>query len=216
MDPAMIDSIARLIAAVAWPLLAMIAGLAFKKELRALIGRIRKGGVVEFDPAPQADSTAPGPLAPSTAAGAGPAVPFPRTPATQAIEGTVRAFPALAQADDPHQREETLVTIAARALLMLQFERTESSVWRSQLSLLNHLNAKVAGESLTILRQAFYDPAAKEFPDAFANYSFEAYMGFLLRNGLVEQVGESARLTQQGLEFLAWRIEQHKPPKAYG
>ncbi len=212
----MIDSIARVIAAVAWPLVAIIAGLAFKKELRALIGRIRKGGGVEFDPPSQADSPPPGPLAPATAAGAGPAVPLPRTPATQAIEDMVRAFPALAQASDPHYREDMLVTIAARALLMLQFEQIESSIWRSQLSILIHLKAKVAGESLTLLRQAFYDPAAKESPEAFAYYSFEAYMGFLLRNGLVEQVGDSARLTQHGLEFVAWRIEQHKPPKAYG
>lgn len=212
----MIDSIARLIAAVAWPLVAIIAGLAFRKEIRALIGRIRKGGGVEFDPAPQTDAPAPGPLAPTTTGGAAAAVPFPRTLATQTIEGIVRGLPGLAQATDPQQRENTLVTIAARALLMLQFEQIESSIWRSQLSLLNHLNAKVTGESLTLLRQAFYDPAAKEFPEAFANYSFEGYMGFLLRSGLVEQVGASARLTQQGLEYLAWRIEQRKPPKAYG
>ena len=124
----MIDSIARLIAAVALPLIAIFAGLAFRKELRALIGRIRKGGGVEFDPAPQTGAPAPGPLAPTTTAGAAPAVPFPRTPAIQAMEGIVRAYPGLAQAKDPQQREDTLVTISARALLMMQFEQIESLI----------------------------------------------------------------------------------------
>ncbi len=213
--PELLGGIVQLLNAIAWPLVALAAGLVFKKEIRALLGRVRKGAGVEFDPVPQFESVA-GPLLPAAAASLTSTLPLPKTPATGMWEQTVRKYPPLAQLTDPNQREDALVLIAARALLVLQFERVDASIWASQLALLNHLNSKPIGEALTALRQYFYEPAAKAFPEWYTNYPFEGYIGFLLRNGLIEQVGDSARITQQGVEYLTWRLEQHKPPKMGG
>ena len=48
-----------------------------------------------------------------------------------------------------------------------------------------------------------------------SNVPFEGYIGFLQHNGMIELVGNSARITQLGLEYLAWRVETRKPLKPY-
>lgn len=214
-----LESIAKLVGACAWPLVALILATVFQKEIRALLGRLRKGAGVEFDPPPQSDpsttSGLPTSVGIATAAAAA-TLPFARTLATQGLEATVRALPAVAQAASAQAREEVLVALAARVILVSQFERIEAVIWRSQLALLAHLSAKPAGDLLTMVRSAFYEPAVVEFPAVFHNYPFESYLGFLLRSALVEQRGDVLVLTQLGTEYLAWRIEQRKAPKAQG
>jgi hypothetical protein len=209
-----ISSIAQILGAIAWPATAVAGGVVFRSELRALLGRVRKGPGLEFDPIPQINVTAANAL--PVAAPADAALQLPRTPATIVWEQTIRDYPPLRQIADPAQREAALILFAARALLMVQFEQVDNAIWASQLALLNHLNAKPNGESLSMLRQYYYEPATKVFPDWFANYPFEGYMGFLLRNILVEQVGDSVRITDRGMEYLRWRIEQHRPVKLHG
>jgi hypothetical protein len=198
-----------LLNAIAWPSVAIAAGLFFKTEIRSLFSRIRKGAGVEFDPIPQS-----GTFSSSTEVAL--SLKLPRTPATQALEKMILGDPHIKNITDTKTREDTLVLVAARALLIFQFTQVEALIWGSQLALLGYLNSKPNGETLETLKQYFYEPATKVVPEWFVNYPFDAYMGFLQQNGMIEQVGNSAKITQQGLEYLIWRVEQRKPLKPYG
>jgi hypothetical protein len=208
-ETGIVSSIAQLLNAIAWPSVAIAAGLFFKTEIRALFSRIRKGAGVEFDPIPQTGTT-------SSSTEVALSLNLPRTLATQALEQMILGDPHIKTITDTKTRENTLVLVAARALLVFQFTQVEALIWGSQLALLGYLNSKPNGETLETLKQYFYEPAKKAFPEWFVNYSFEGYMDFLQQNVMIEQVGNSARIKQQGLEYLAWRVEQRKPLKPYG
>lgn len=208
-DPILLSSSAQLLNAIAWPLVALSGGLFFKSDIKALLGRIRKGAGVEFDPVSQSSAS-------SSSTEVTILSNLPRTPATKVIINQILEAPGMKSITDTREREETLVLVAARAVLIFQFIQVEALIWGSQLSLLSYLNSKPVGETLENLRGHFYEPASKSFPEWFTNNPFEGYIGFLLQNGMIELVGNSARITQQGLEYLAWRIEQRKPLKPYG
>jgi len=114
------------------------------------------------------------------------------------------------------EREHVLVRIAARAILVSIFESTEGGIWASQLALLDALNRQRAGMPLPQAKEHFYDRAADRFPDVFAKYSFGEYLGFLSRFGLLIVDNVVTRVSDQGIEYLAWRIEQAKAPKTFG
>ena len=124
--------------------------------------------------------------------------------------------PSISSITDPKAREDSLVLVTARALLIVQFTQVEALIWRSQLVLLDYLNSKPTGETLDSLKQYFYEPASKASPEWFMNISFEGYIGFLQQNKMIDLVGNSAKITQQAQEYLIWRVEQHKQPKTYG
>ncbi len=208
-DTNLISSSAQLLNAIAWPVVALSGGLFFKSEIKALLSRIRKGGGVEFDPISQSGSS-------SASTEVAVLIKLPRTPATQSIISMILEDPSIKNVTDTRAREESLLLVAGRAVLIFQFTQVESLIWGSQLALLSYLNSKNNGETLENLKQYYYDPASKSYPEWFANNPFEGYIGFLQHNGMIELVGNSARITQLGLEYLAWRVETRKPLKPYG
>jgi 1,2-phenylacetyl-CoA epoxidase catalytic subunit len=105
----------------------------------------------------------------------------------------------------PKEREDLLVRLLARAMLTLQFEQAESAIWASQLAMLGFLNTNRAGAARSYLHDTYYAPAAKAYSDWFKNHSFDHYMGFVVRNALVENTDQQFQITQQDIEYLAWR-----------
>lgn len=201
------EFLSAIVSAIAWPVVAVVAGIFFKDEIKVLIGRVRKGGGIEFDPNPQQGSI------PTEAALFVQKI---RTPATEAIEKIILESPEISMISDPKAREDALVSVTARAILTWRFVYVDANIWSSQQALLNYLNT-VADESLETLKKHFYEPASIKFPKWFVNYSFEGYMGFLQTNEMVEQVGnERVRITQQGQEYLLWRTAQRLIPKLHG
>jgi hypothetical protein len=128
----------------------------------------------------------------------------------------VRTVPALVNETDPARREAVLVTLTARVALIAQFERTEASIYASQLELLNYLNARPTGESVDRLRELFYAPAVARFPDTYRGYPLDGYLGFLQGSGLVTITDLRVSISPAGRDYLVWRIEQQKPPRVHG
>lgn len=208
-------ALAELIRAVAWPGVTLFLVFRYRDHVGRLIDRLRKGGPAEFDPIPPAQSP-PSSTLPPEALGSQSALAPIRTAAVIKVEGILSHLPALETETDLARRHGILLTIAAKASLVAIFERTESAIYASQLELLNHLNSQAEGESLDRLRDLFYAPAASRFADLYRNYSFEAYLNFLIRSMMVSVADVRAQLTPEGLDYLMWRVEQKKAPRLYG
>jgi hypothetical protein len=213
--PTIIQAVADLAKGLAWPLVALFVSVFYRIEIRDLVRRIRKGGGAEFDPPPQTAASLSGVDGALPAASVATAS-LPATPTVVALEQLIRELPAVKTAPGPAEREAVLLRLVARAALVARFEQIDGAIWKSQLDLLSYLNSKREGESLSQLKQLFYDKAAAQHSEVFANYPFERYLGFLRGHGLIEIPGDTARITQDAIEYLAWRLEQGRPPKVTG
>ena len=208
-------AVAELIRAVAWPGLALFLLIRYRDHVGRLIDRLRKGGPAEFDPLPPPQRTATGSLAPG-AIGSDSAVSHIRTEAVVNWEEQLREMPQLRDEHDHSKREEVLLTLAVKALLVACFERAEGVMYASQVELLTYLNARPVGESAERLRELFYAPAATRFPETYHAYPFENYLGFLKVSLLVRVDDLHVSITPEGRDYLVWRLEQKKPPRIHG
>lgn len=208
-------AIADLLGALAWPGVALLVVHLYREQVGRLIDRLRKGGPAEFDPLPPPQPKHTESLS-AGAARSTHAVAKLRTAAVVKWEQQLQSWPAVQDEADPTRRSEVLLTLAAKAVLVASFERTEAIIFASQLDLLNYLNARQDGEPADRLRELFYEPAVTRFPEIYRVYSFDNYLGFLHSAFLVEKEGAQVRLSVEGREYLLWRVEQRKPPRSHG
>ena len=216
------DVLVGIVTALAWPVVVVGTLCAFRKELRALVGRIRKGGGLEFDAPAQSDSVsrerlvgqAVGVLQSAGGDAARPSatnsIPF-RSEASAALEKLIREFPALKAAMEPAQREETLVAMLGRLTLTMSFLQSELLIWGSQIALLAYLARRVDGDALGTVEQFFYKPAAERFPERFNDYPFGSYVQFLMSYDFVVVDGDRITITPTGREYLSWRAAVNRP-----
>lgn len=105
--------------------------------------------------------------------------------------------------NNPQDKINLLVRLLAINQLALHFERINSVIWGSQISLLQHLNSRADGDISTALK-FFYDSAAGLYPATFASYPFEQYLQFLVAFNLITLQGERYFITNLGHEFLVY------------
>ena len=216
---AVLNALARILDAIAWPSVAAIALGLFRSEFASLLTRIRKGAGAEFDPPQQPTGSAPNflrttdlPITGETTA----ALPFPRTPATQEFENLILAYPPIASATDLRDRVNILTTLSARAILVGIFRQVEATIWASQVSILEHLNGTLHGATYEDIQRDYYQPAKETYPERFANYSYDSYLAFLANSGFVTTSERRVTITDRGTEYLAWRIESKQVRKQFG
>jgi hypothetical protein len=213
-----VAAIADLLRAVAWPAAFLFVVFRYKDHVGRLIDRLREGGPAKFDPIPQ-QPTKPTASIPSSAPG-NPAVSTSlasiRTPAVVEMEKLIEGLPAVTNDNDPTSRNATLITLAAKAVIVSQFERAEANIYASQLDLLHYLNSRAGGEAPSRLKELFYDPARNKFPDVYKSYAFEAYLQFLAAAFFIANTGTQVAITAMGREYLLWRVEQSRPPRVIG
>lgn len=113
----------------------------------------------------------------------------------------------------PEERERLLLRMLARVLLVNGFEQAEASIWATQLDLLAFLNSRRQGDVLEQLKALFYDKAAAQYPQMYQHYTFQQWMEFSQRNRLISIGPESALISDEGIEYLTWRLQQARPPK---
>jgi len=104
---------------------------------------------------------------------------------------------------DPAELARFLTRHLAFAQLALAFENIDNMIWGSQIDLLRAVNAAAAGFTQAELRP-YYNGAATRFPEAYQNYAFEGYLGFLLGSQLLLQQGDRFLITFFGREFLVF------------
>jgi hypothetical protein len=163
-------------------------GFGVKATIRALE---QQQATTAENPATRAD------LAVSVAA---PALP-PRA-AREAIEQRIRV-----QLDQyPQQnREAILIGALAQSRLVGQHEFVYNRIFGSQMAGLKRLDE--IGSATVAQAQEFFEPFAKQFPDVYANYGFDRWLGFMVTSGLVARDGDTLTATQFGHDFLVYLRE---------
>jgi hypothetical protein len=103
---------------------------------------------------------------------------------------------------------EALLYTAASLNIQLSHERNYNAIFGSQLSLLAQANA--AGGVVPEMVKALYDEAKAKFPELYAKYSIDQWIGFLTRSGLLTQEASGAySLTNYGRGFLKYIVDRH-------
>ena len=106
---------------------------------------------------------------------------------------------------------KVLVRHLASTQVQLHLEIILSGIWQSQVRILEVLNN--AGPSLMDeYLLPIYEEAAGKYPAAFKDYSFEAYLGHLIRGRLVIQDGDAYSITDLGIEFLQYMVRTGRRP----
>lgn len=210
-----VQAIAELLKAVAWPAVALFVLVRYRDHIGRLIDRVREAWGAKMDPV-QAPQKKPEATLPTESVSSSGALERARTPAVRQWENTLSKIPILAAETDPASRESYLLTIAAKALLVSQYERIEASIFASQIELLNYLNSKTGGETKERLRELFYQPASQRFPEFYRNYTIDGYLAFLAQWGLIVITDDRVEISAQGMEYLVWRVEQKRIPKLFG
>ena len=102
------------------------------------------------------------------------------------------------------ERGKLLIRYLAATNLALIFVRIDSVIWGSQIYILEHLNVSRLGVSKEEIKTTYYDDAVKKWPPTFANYSYDAYLGFLKNSNLILEENGNMLITKLGVEFLQY------------
>ncbi|MBA7704865.1 hypothetical protein ES703_113687 [subsurface metagenome] len=103
------------------------------------------------------------------------------------------------------EKERFLVHGLAITKLSLAFEQIYSTIWGSQIYILEHLNdRRLIGALKEDIKTSFYDEAAIRWPNSFTNYSYDVYLNFLKSSNLIIEQNESLFITDFGVDFLQY------------
>jgi hypothetical protein len=104
---------------------------------------------------------------------------------------------------EPEEREDFLLKFIGIGTFIAVYDIAWASIFKSQVLLLEELNRK--SRSLDEAR-VFYTKAAQQNPPAYANYSFDQWLGFLRGEVFILQQGTMIGITQRGKDFLKYLV----------
>ena len=214
-----VAAFAQVLDAIAWPVAALILAVLFRSELGGLLVRIREFMGVKLDPAASQQAAASVPLQnaiqqpPATVTAA---LATMRTPAVERIESLILNFGVFQDAQSIEDKNRLLLALAARAAQFLNFESADSVIFQSQIRLLEELNGRAVGLGQDRLRTSFFEPAAHGYPELYREYSFDQYLTFLKVKELIEEKEGLVAITDNGKDYLKWRVDQAKRPVTAG
>lgn len=108
-------------------------------------------------------------------------------------------------------RDALLIRFVALVSLAWQFEMAYTTIWGSQLALLNHLNPRApVGVSVQEAKQ-FFDGAALLYPQTYSGISIEQWLASLQNNVLILRNGNQINITVKRREFLKYLVERGYP-----
>ncbi len=106
-----------------------------------------------------------------------------------------------------------LTRFATSALVSLEFEQIEGTIWGSQIAILTYLNSR--RDASTDELRVFYDAVDSQYPQCFSAYSFDQYMGYLIGHELVLREGDRFSITVKGRTYLMYRVHQGKGSRLF-
>ncbi len=195
---------------MSWPIAIISLGtiflLLFRQSINKFLGRVREVGPTGMRTGPEYPKTT---LEPSLEHVVDDAVKASSNPTIIEYEKSIRKDLEALKRTDESKQIKILVSALATTQVTLYYEQIFNSIWRSQLSLLRHLNSISNGETLEELR-TFYDQGASIRPEVYANYSFERYIDYLTVHKLMEKHDNLYWITQVGIDFLAHLVKLGK------
>ena len=112
-------------------------------------------------------------------------------------------------------RETALVRALASVNILVAFERTNGTIWGSQVAMLRYLNGLAQGCGVSDVRP-FYDAAKAEYPAWYENYSFEQWLEFLCGSILIVRDHDHIQISVRGREYLKYLITLGRQAPFYG
>lgn len=103
------------------------------------------------------------------------------------------------------EREEVLFTYSQLMYIIMHFNRIYSSIYGSQINILQRLNSSVF-ETKESLKE-YYEFAKSSFPKTYEKYSYDNYMNYLISFGLIIEEGGEIKITILGKDFLRYIVE---------
>ena len=206
---ALVQSVAAVLKALAWPVSIFAIALFYKADLRALIPRVRKAGPagVELDPPLQqivVMTDLSGTIGKS----------LPGITRTVAVEDLERLLRQEISTIPDRDRVDMLLLELSQARLTAHFERAYRAIFGTQILGLRRLNERRIPVGLDDLKAFFVENTAP-FPATYENYGFEGWLGFMLNEKLIRYTGEQIEISPVGKDFLIYMtdkgISEEKP-----
>jgi len=197
--------------AAAWPAAIVLLAWKFEPEIRALFKRavelkLLGGSVTLIDEARAVDQVEQGSV---IEPGKPQIIQFHPlfTPADEITESSLsKVF-----GDNIEQKYSNLKRWYSQIFWSFLCERNYRTIFGSQIACLNFLNINPAGASGDYLRP-FYDEAIKIWIREYEGYTFDRWMGFLIKIELVEERDSKYYITMQGRGFLTYLTENGIAP----
>lgn len=124
---------------------------------------------------------------------------------SQIVAESANNFRSMAIAKYPNvkEREEFCYKFIGAGLTSYLYDETWWLIYRSQLLLLQEANQRLISLDEA---KAFYDNAAKEYPNEYKTYTFDAWLNFIRLRGLILQHGTMLEITLRGRDFLKFLV----------
>jgi hypothetical protein len=221
-----IDAFIKFLSVVAWPAVILWLAWYLRDEIKRVANRTIEAGLSGFKfAAPQPEQipsppkegvAATSPQPPSQTAGGDRIGPFIANirghlspeqvePAAQIVRAELdKTF-----GSDPADQVEGLVYAVASLNIQLSHERNYNLIYGSQLRLMEQMIG--GGISVEVARR-LYEEAKAAFEEVYRNYTFEQWIGFLVRSGLISVQDANYVLTPYGRGLLRYILDRQLPP----
>ena len=127
-----------------------------------------------------------------------------------AIENEMRSLGLPVSSDEP---SEILLRHLAIVNIGFKFEQIYRVIFGSQITALRVVN-ETGPHKMDVLRP-YYDGARDSDPKFYGNYTFEQWLGFLVRENLIEITDGTCSITEFGKEFLIYLAQTNLPSKPH-
>jgi hypothetical protein len=107
------------------------------------------------------------------------------------------------------EKVDLLLNYSTAAIIIYRFEVAYSTIYGSQISLLQYINANRFNQTRKTL-QTFYDEAASKNSAAYASINYNDYLQYLLNQGFLVEENNTIQITYTGVDFLKFIIETAK------
>jgi hypothetical protein len=195
--------VADFVVGVSWPAAVVLTALVFKKEIGAMLPQVSEagpGGLKFREPRPSQQQP--------------PAVENVNSERSQfsaVLQGAMTSLQKELKDLPPDEKIERLIRHAAIMQVSAYFESVYANIFGSQIKALQTLNSLQTSTEADA--RAFYDSeAVAKNPEAYANFSFERWVAFLVNGGLVDHANETYSITDLGREFLVFIGRRHYRP----
>ena len=202
------------IASIFWPLITIIIFLVLKKPIKNLINNIKKIGYgpAAFETSPANNQNNDSSILELLGDGndesyLDKALGMLSNISVEQSEQIIEKETRISEVEGYQNKYERLYKYSKLLVMFKSFEKVYDSIYGSQIRFIQRLN-HTSVESKTSLK-LYYDNAAKNYPDAYKNYSYESYLNYLKNNGLIimEVNDENVQISDYGKDFLKYILE---------
>lgn len=96
------------------------------------------------------------------------------------------------------------------------FEKTENSIWGSQIEALTFLNGRAPLPTPTEELEVYFTKAAAAYPRLYEDRTFQDWLAYLTQQLFVGVNEHGATITLRGREYLKWRVDQGRVGPTWG